>query len=39
MKFKRWWTQSRKSLKYFLKTKDIEHLKDIARLTKFYAQK
>ena len=39
MKLKKWWMQSKKSFRYFVRTKDIDHIKDIWRLTKFYAQK
>lgn len=38
-RLKRWRVQSKKSLRHFIRTKDVDHLKDVARLTKYYIQK
>ena len=39
VRFKKWWMQSKKSIRYFIRTKDVEHLKDVLRLAKFYSKK
>lgn len=39
LKLKRWLNEVGKSLKLFWAHKDIEHLKDVGRLTKYYLKK
>lgn len=36
---KRWYWEVRRSFRLFIKHKDIDHLLDIGRLTKYYIQK